>query len=125
MPAFNPLGIISTKTFPNPVSPKSKIKIVNSIHIAARYLKVSGLYVHTLSIHGSTPYMPALARAPITIGTAGVTQPGAIGSPNISGPALIREPATNETATASSKVSPSFIARGAAANAVAPLITMP
>ena len=61
----------------------------------------------------------------MTIGTAGVTQPGAIGSPNIIGPAEIKVPATILKATASSNVNPSFIAKGAAAKAVAPEITRP
>jgi hypothetical protein len=61
----------------------------------------------------------------MTIGTAGVTQPGAIGSPKIKGPDEIKVPATILKATASSKLKPSFMAKGAAAKAVAPEITRP
>ena len=35
IPDFKALGIFSTITLPNPVKPKNKIMIVNSIHIAA------------------------------------------------------------------------------------------
>ena len=48
-----------------------------------------------------------------------------MGSPKIIGPAEIKVPATILKATASSKVKPSFIAKGAAAKAVAPEITRP
>ena len=54
-----------------------------------------------------------------------MTHPGAIGSPKIIGPAEIKVPATILKATASSKFSPSFIANGAAAKAVAPEMTKP
>jgi hypothetical protein len=75
--------------------------------------------------HGAAPYKPAAARAPITIGTAGVIHPGAIGSPNINGPADIKVPDIRLKAIASLKDKPIAIAIGAAANAVAPEITKP
>ena len=61
----------------------------------------------------------------ITKGNAGVTHPGARGSPNIIGPAVIKVLAINEHATACSKLKPSAITTGAPANAVAPAITSP
>ena len=66
-----------------------------------------------------------MANTPITIGYAGVTQPGANGTPNIIGPDAIRVPAIKESATPSSKVKPIPIAIGIPANAVAPDITIP
>ena len=48
-----------------------------------------------------------------------------MGSPKINGPAEIKVPATMLKATASSKLKPSFMAKGAAAKAVAPEITSP
>ena len=68
---------------------------------------------------------PFAAKAAITIGTAGVTHPGAIGSPKKMGPAPIKVPAIKLKATPSSKVRPSPIAIGTAAKAVAPEITIP
>ena len=65
------------------------------------------------------------AKAAITIGNAGVIHPGAIGSPNNIGPEAINVPAIKLKATPSSKLRPSPIATGTAANAVAPEITMP
>ena len=61
----------------------------------------------------------------ITSGNAGVTQPGASGSPNIIGPEVIKILAIKQTARASSKFKPNAIATGAPANAVAPEITSP
>ena len=68
---------------------------------------------------------PFAAKAAITIGNAGVIQPGAIGSPKKIGPEAIRVPAIKLNATPSSKVRPKPIATGTAANAVAPEITIP
>jgi hypothetical protein len=48
-----------------------------------------------------------------------------MGSPKIKGPEEIKIPATMLSAIASSKVKPNFMARGAAAKAVAPEITRP
>ena len=76
-------------------------------------------------LNGKLYRCPFAANAAITIGTAGVTQPGAIGSPKNIGPAPIKVPAIKLNATPSSKVNPSPIAIGTAANAVAPEITMP
>ena len=61
----------------------------------------------------------------ITKGSAGVTHPGASGSPNIMGPDVIRKLAISEQATACSKLNPSAITTGAPASAVAPDITKP
>ena len=61
----------------------------------------------------------------ITSGNAGVTQPGASGSPNIIGPDVIKMLAIKQHATACSKLKPSAITTGAPANAVAPAIIRP
>ena len=61
----------------------------------------------------------------ITKGRAGVTHPGAKGSPKIIGPAVIKVLAMKQHATASSKDKPSAITTGAPANAVAPDMTIP
>ena len=68
---------------------------------------------------------PLVANAAMTIGNAGVIQPGAIGSPKNIGPDAINVPATKLKATPSSKDKPSPIATGTAAKAVAPDITIP
>ena len=61
----------------------------------------------------------------ITNGSAGVTHPGANGSPKTIGPDVIRMLAISAQATACSKLKPSAITTGAPANAVAPAIIRP
>ena len=61
----------------------------------------------------------------ITSGNAGVTQPGANGSPKIIGPDVIKKLAIKHTATACMKVKPKASTTGAPARAVAPEIIKP
>ena len=61
----------------------------------------------------------------MTNGKAGVTHPEAIGSPKIIGLEVIKTLAIKQTAIASSNDNPRAIQTGAAASAVAPVITKP
>ena len=100
IPDFKALGIFSIIILPRPVSPKNKISKVNSIHIAAMYLKLS-----------PSPYSPDAKpfepKKIITSGRAGVTHPAAIGSPKIIGLEVIKKLAIKHTATACIKSKPS------------------
>ena len=85
--------------------------------MAAIYWNASSLYTPSKK--------PFEIKKAITKGSAGVTQPGARGSPNIIGPDVISVLAIREQATACSKLKPKAITIGAPAKAVAPEITKP